>query len=114
MDVHRAIDIMHNDDHGILEPKVVREICAIVGVKPPSTMQTITCAPEEFKGATLYDKKGKRLPSGETAQGYGTMELSRYLCTMLGLTYSFKFGRGSQCRECCMSLFKHFVKEGVK
>jgi hypothetical protein len=110
MDVHQAISTIDRDDHGIFEPKVVKEICEALGVKPPRMHTIVADTPDTFKGVTLFDGDGKPQPPGTEADGYGSMELAKYLCNILGLTYPFKSGRGSQCGACCTVLFKHFVK----
>lgn len=110
MNLVEAINELEGSHHDILDVKQCQELCEVFGVKVPEMRKMVADTPDTFKGITLYEN-GEELPAGTVRFMMGAMELAKWICNQLGVSYNGKFGRGSQMRECCCALREHFKVE---
>jgi hypothetical protein len=96
-----AVEILSQADHGFLSKEGVDKIGEAFGVKLSTYLAQAN--PQDFKGLSLYDKKGNPI---DELEGQDADVVAQELCSKIGLTYREFFGRGSQLRECCDKLWQ--------
>lgn len=100
-------------DHAIFSREEARKLAEAMGVNAAKMpVYAIEHRPDLPKGADLTNAGCTKI--GEKRMMIGADTLAEWICKQLKLEYASKFGRGSQLRECCAKLSKHFKEQGAE
>ena len=101
-----ALEILSSADHGFFSAGGVRKLGDAFGIK--LSTYTAYANPQDFKGLSLYDKKGKPV---DKMVGQNAEVVAMELCNKIGLPYQEFYGKGSQLSHCCKVLNKWIAGE---
>ena len=101
-----ALEILTGADHGFFSAEGVKKIGDAFGVKLSTYLAKAD--PQDFKGLSLYDKKGKPV---DKMVGQNAEIVAMELCNKIGLSYQEFYGKGSQLQHCCQVLDRWLAGE---
>lgn len=98
----KLIRELYELDHAFLSKEGVEHYTKPFGFA--GSTYTAKANPRDFKGLTLYDKKGNQI---DELEGQDAAIVASEIAKHLGLEYVPMHGRGSSLRECCARIIEH-------